>query len=221
MTKSSKLLTLLMVVSFIFIFMGVSQAQVSEKVNCIVTGKEINKEDAAGSMEYKGTTYYFCCAGCETKFKEDPEMYVSGEGQGEHMQGEHMEHEQTGEVIDPVCGMTIKKDEAKFSYEYNGTTYYFCMEGCKDKFVENPEEYIKAGDEMVTCPVSGEEIKKSDAAGSMEYKGQTYYFCCAGCKEKFEKNPEEYIKMSDGSNGGEHSLAASEGACCSTPIKKK
>ena len=90
-----------------------------------------------------------------------------------------------------------------------------------DMFVKNPEVYIKAVDEMVTCPVSGEEIKKSDAAGSMEYKGQTYYFCCAGCKEKFEKNPEEYIKMSDGSNGGEHSLAASEGACCSTPIKKK
>ena len=26
-----------------------------------------------------------------------------------------------------------------------------------------------------------------------EYKGQTYYFCCPHCQEKFEHNPEEYI----------------------------
>jgi YHS domain-containing protein len=221
MTYRSRVFTVMMMVIFILIIAGVPKLQAAEKVKCAVSGKEINKEEAVGSMAYKGTTYYFCCAGCEKKFKEDPEMYVSGEGRSEHMSSEHMEQEQNGEVVDPVCGMTIKKDEAKFSYEYKGTTYYFCMEGCKDKFVKNPEEYIKAGDEMVTCSVSGEEIKKSDAAGSMEYKGKAYYFCCAGCKEKFEKNPEEYIKKSDGSNGGEHSLPASEGACCSTSIKKK
>ena len=26
-----------------------------------------------------------------------------------------------------------------------------------------------------------------------EYKGKKVYFCCAGCKEKFEKEPEKYI----------------------------
>jgi Cu+-exporting ATPase len=42
--------------------------------------------------------------------------------------------------------------------------------------------------------VSGETFNKSDDTESMEYKGKTYYFCCAGCKEKFEKDPEKYTK---------------------------
>ncbi len=49
-------------------------------------------------------------------------------------------------------------------------------------------------DETVVCPVSGEKIKKSEAKFSHEYEGKTYYLCCEMCKEKFVKNPEEYLK---------------------------
>jgi len=27
----------------------------------------------------------------------------------------------------------------------------------------------------------------------IEYKGKKVYFCCAGCKEKFEKDPDKYL----------------------------
>ena len=49
-------------------------------------------------------------------------------------------------------------------------------------------------DEKVVCPVSGKEIKKSEAKGSYEYKSQKYYFCCESCKEKFIKSPEKYLQ---------------------------
>jgi YHS domain-containing protein len=46
------------------------------------------------------------------------------------------------------------------------------------------------------CPVMGTKIPDvSKAAGKSVYKGKTYYFCCAGCKPKFDKNPEKYIKQ--------------------------
>ncbi|MBM3298031.1 MAG: YHS domain-containing protein, partial [Candidatus Aminicenantes bacterium] len=44
---------------------------------------------------------------------------------------------------DPVCGMDVKKSEAKAVFEYKGTTYYFCAVGCKDKFAQNPEKYLQ------------------------------------------------------------------------------
>jgi xanthine dehydrogenase accessory factor len=28
----------------------------------------------------------------------------------------------------------------------------------------------------------------------IEYKGEKVYFCCDGCKVKFEKDPEKYIQ---------------------------
>ena len=49
-------------------------------------------------------------------------------------------------------------------------------------------------EETVVCPVSGKEIKKSEAKFSHEYEGKTYYLCCEMCKEKFVKNPEKFLK---------------------------
>ena len=44
--------------------------------------------------------------------------------------------------VDPVCGMKV--DEAKAAYKtgYAGETYYFCSIDCRDKFEEDPGEYI-------------------------------------------------------------------------------
>lgn len=49
-------------------------------------------------------------------------------------------------------------------------------------------------EETVVCPVSGKEIKKSEAKFTHEYEGKTYYLCCEMCKEKFVKNPEKFLK---------------------------
>lgn len=45
-------------------------------------------------------------------------------------------------VIDPVCGMRIDPDDAVATVEYDGETYYFCSEACRDAFVADPAAYI-------------------------------------------------------------------------------
>ncbi|HLO17548.1 MAG TPA: YHS domain-containing protein [Anaerolineales bacterium] len=52
----------------------------------------------------------------------------------------------------------------------------------------------------VKDPVCGMDIDPATAAGTSEYKGQTYYFCSPGCKKSFDKDPEKYVAAS----GGEH-----------------
>ena len=39
----------------------------------------------------------------------------------------------------------------------------------------------------------GGPFKDPETAAKSEYKGKTYYFCCPGCKEPFDKDPEKYI----------------------------
>ncbi len=46
-------------------------------------------------------------------------------------------------AIDPVCGMNVDEKQAAATYEYKGKTYYFCAAGCKEKFVQNPEKFLK------------------------------------------------------------------------------
>jgi Cu+-exporting ATPase len=43
-----------------------------------------------------------------------------------------------------------------------------------------------------TDPVCGMRVEEQGAAGKSECRGETYYFCSAGCKEKFDQAPEEY-----------------------------
>ena len=45
-------------------------------------------------------------------------------------------------VKDPVCGMDVDPRTAKHSAEVGGSTYYFCCNGCKTKFVVDPASYI-------------------------------------------------------------------------------
>ena len=44
---------------------------------------------------------------------------------------------------DPVCGMDVKEEEAAARYEYKGKTYYFCAVGCKEKFSQDPERFLR------------------------------------------------------------------------------
>lgn len=51
---------------------------------------------------------------------------------------------------------------------------------------------------MALDPVCKMTVDENNAATKSEYKGETYYFCAAGCKEAFEKEPEKYAQESGG-----------------------
>ena len=46
------------------------------------------------------------------------------------------------QTLDPVCKMTIESSTAAAQANYNGVTNYFCMQGCKDAFLANPNKYL-------------------------------------------------------------------------------
>jgi xanthine dehydrogenase accessory factor len=43
-------------------------------------------------------------------------------------------------------------------------------------------------------PVCGMPVTASDAALPVTHDGVTYYFCCAGCHQRFSENPDAYAK---------------------------
>jgi P-type Cu+ transporter len=61
-------------------------------------------------------------------------------------------------VKDPVCDMDVDPRSAAGSYEYKGTTYYFCCEPCLEKFRSSPEQYL--------APQKPPEKKPEPAAGA-------------------------------------------------------
>ena len=71
-------------------------------------------------------------------------------------------------VHDPVCGMTVVPDASTAHAEHAGMKYYFCSQGCCDKFVAEPSRYtvgqkaetqpavVKDNKTIYTCPMHPE-----------------------------------------------------------------
>jgi len=51
---------------------------------------------------------------------------------------------------------------------------------------------------MAKDPVCGMEVNEKEAVASSLYKGRKYYFCAEVCKQKFDENPEKYVKPEEG-----------------------
>ena len=108
---------------------------------------------------------------------------------------------------DPVCGMEVQPESAAGSETHAGQVYYFCGKGCATKFRAEPAKYVmrpavpnlvqigKPAAPAITFkdPVCGMQVNPDTAAGSHTYEGQTYYFCCTGCQQTFEREPQKYV----------------------------
>lgn len=60
---------------------------------------------------------------------------------------DHSHHEHSSDensLKDPVCGMTVTS-QSKHSYSLKNIAYYFCSNGCKEKFIGAPSRYLDGG----------------------------------------------------------------------------
>jgi Cu+-exporting ATPase len=68
-----------------------------------VCGMTVDPATAKHSAAHAGSTYYFCCAGCRTKFEADPERYLA----------KAAAPVSAAKARDPVCGMSVDPATAK------------------------------------------------------------------------------------------------------------
>jgi len=102
-------------------------------------------------------------------------------------------------AVDPVCGMTIDKDDAARSVQHDGSSYYFCSPGCADKFEADPDSYLQddsdrgssdagrsasADGDVYTCPMHPEIVQ--DEPGSCPKCGMDLEPMTAGAGEDGE-----------------------------------
>lgn len=118
-----------------------------------VCGMTVDPANSRHKAEHQGQLFHFCSAGCRTKFENDPERYLAT------AVAASSEDETTAK--DPVCGMTVTKQNAAHTHTHHGENYYFCSAGCRTKFVAQPDAYLAgvakpkpvAAGTIYTCPM--------------------------------------------------------------------
>ena len=119
------------------------------------------------------------------------------------------------QTVCPVMGKPI--DSASYT-DLQGQRVYFCCGGCEKKLKADPDKYFKqAAAEGVlfqniqkTCPVSGETLE--DRTVYSDFEGRRVYFCCQKCRDKFDDNPQEYLKKMDAPSKGDKPATENHGA---------
>lgn len=106
-------------------------------------------------------------------------------------------------VSQTLCPITSEKINNLNVYaDHEGKRVYFCCKGCLDEFKKNPAQTIKGMESkgiildaaQVNCPVMGEKI---DRNVYVDHGGRRIYFCCQGCIDKFNQEPQKYSKKMD------------------------
>jgi P-type Cu+ transporter len=83
-----------------------------------VCGMTVNPHTAKHRAEHRGHTYYFCSAGCRTKFANDPQKYLNKREPEPVVEGTvytcpmHPEIRQLGPGSCPICGMALEPEIA-------------------------------------------------------------------------------------------------------------
>jgi Cu+-exporting ATPase len=81
-----------------------------------VCGMTVDPHTAKHRAEHRGHTYYFCSAGCRTKFAADPQKYLGTRDPPPVVQGAtytcpmHPEIRQAGPGSCPICGMALEPE---------------------------------------------------------------------------------------------------------------
>jgi len=86
----------------------------------------VNPEKAAGSVEYKGETYYFCSTHCVHRFRENPESFLKKDTEPppthtarKYTCPMHPEIIRDGPGSCPICGMALEPLTASLDEEDN------------------------------------------------------------------------------------------------------
>lgn len=105
-----------------------------------VCGMTVDPAHAAASHVHDGTTYFFCSMSCQRQFSATSDRFLTP--QAEHSCCAHKPQEAMT-ALDPVCGMTVDRDNAAAAAIHAGTKWYFCSTHCQQKFVADPSRYLK------------------------------------------------------------------------------
>ena len=95
-----------------------------------VCGMTISPDDAVGSLEHRGHTYYFCNSSCLAQFKANPEQFLDAGGaerraalpadpEAEYTCPMHPEVRQKGPGSCPICGMALEPVDVTLSDQPN------------------------------------------------------------------------------------------------------
>jgi len=93
-------------------------------------------------------------------------------------------------AVDPICGMTVTMAPDTPHLEHDGETIWFCREACKTEYeasLSGDAPAKPAAPQTAVDPICGMTVLATPDTAHLEQNGETVYFCCEGCRTKYQQ----------------------------------
>lgn len=138
-------------------------------------------------VEYRGASFGFCCAGCDTNFAKSPDKFLATQAKAGNTVGQALFDVVSRRRIDPAKS-TNHTDFGGIRYSFESKDNLMVFMASQEKLSVAPKK------EALYCPVGKEKIASTSKAwGYADHDGVRWYLCCAGCEEPFLKNPASFV----------------------------
>jgi len=111
----------------------------------VVCGMYLITTERCKVSEVNGEKYYFCCDTCKAEFDNNSDKYIEHKSlknkKEKILNKNRLSYIQSEWERDPVCGESIKINNAKGMSIYKNTRYYFCCITCKKVFDNSPAAF--------------------------------------------------------------------------------
>lgn len=137
-------------------------------------------------VEYAGTLFGTCCAGCGNPLLKDPAPLIANAIKEKKTVGTF--------EYDAVTGAKIDTTKAPVYSDYRSIRYFFSSTDEKKTFDKTPGAYVSAvKSEAYFCPVGKQATTSKDAGAFADYNGVRYFLCCGDCLKQFKADPSKFI----------------------------
>lgn len=149
-----------------------------------VCGMKVNPATAKHVQEHDGKKFYFCCGHCLEKFKSNPVEYLNKARSGLVTLGGPKPALVVSAERDPVCGMNLNPSTAKYTHQHAGKKYYFCSQGCLEKFSGTPDKFLNK-----TASARQQAVTTQPKSERQAQVSSTASYVCPMCPEVHKSKP--------------------------------
>jgi len=136
----------------------------AELVEDPVCHMKVDPGRARAQAEHQGKAYYFCCPQCAQKFQAEPERYLTPK---------------------PAAGAgLVPLGSGKSTAGADAHSALVSLGAAQNS----------AAPPIAKDPVCGMSANPATAKYKVEHGGQTIYFCSPSCQQKFQADPDKYLR---------------------------
>ncbi len=170
---------------------------------CPVSGLELGSMGDPILFNHEGRDIRFCCPGCPPKFESDPGQFLS------KIDSLMIEAQKGHYPLDTDVVSGDPLGDAPLDVIHNNRLIRFSSQRNAQKFYRKSDKYIAKLDEAVIakqkesypldkCVITGEPLTTMGEPAEVVAANRLVLFCCAGCGNRFWKDPHGTFSKIDG-----------------------